>query len=108
MERHEAQQRYDEYVRAGIGLPSIWSGLRGQVFLGNDAFVARLTTWATESESAAANGTAARGNLLEIPQAQRRAPAQPIAAYQALHPTRRNTAIQAAYASGGYTMPQLA
>jgi hypothetical protein len=30
-------------VRAGVGLPSVWEGLRGQVFLGSDEFVQRMT-----------------------------------------------------------------
>jgi putative transposase len=38
-QRKHARERYIEFVREGIGLPSIWENLRKQVFLGDDAFV---------------------------------------------------------------------
>lgn len=28
-----------DFVRAGVGLPSLWNDLRQQIFLGNEAFV---------------------------------------------------------------------
>ncbi len=33
-----------EFVRAGAGLPSVWDGLRNQIFLGSETFVAELQT----------------------------------------------------------------
>lgn len=37
-QRSEAARRYEDFVRAGVGLPSIWEGLTGQIFLGNEKF----------------------------------------------------------------------
>ena len=34
--------RFIDFVRAGVGLPSVWEGLRGQIYLGSDAFVQRM------------------------------------------------------------------
>ncbi len=40
-ERSRAQAGYAAFVREGIGQPSVWEGLRHQVFLGSEAFVER-------------------------------------------------------------------
>jgi len=37
--RSSAIQRYMNFVRAGVGLPPLWSHLKGQQYLGSDAFV---------------------------------------------------------------------
>ena len=37
-QRREAVQRYVQHVRAGVGLPSVWAGLKHQLYLGEDAF----------------------------------------------------------------------
>jgi len=42
-QRRRAQGRYAEFVQAGIGAASPWAGLRRQVLLGGERFVARLT-----------------------------------------------------------------
>ncbi len=103
-DRERAQQRYADHVRAGVGLPPIWDELKAQIFLGSDAFVDKLTAWA-QGESAQAM---TRTSRLEIPQAQRRSRPKPLASYEKdCHPDR-NAAVVAAYASGGYTMGQLA
>jgi putative transposase len=49
----------------------------------------------------------AAASKLEIPQAQRRAAALPLQAYERKHWHDRNVAIQAAFATGSYTMAQL-
>ena len=41
-QRHDAVRRYEEFVTQGVGIPSIWSGLKGQIFLGDEAFVTRM------------------------------------------------------------------
>jgi len=40
-ERSRAQAGYAAFVRQGVGRPSVWEGLRDQVFLGSEAFVER-------------------------------------------------------------------
>ncbi len=37
-----AQQRYQQFVREGINEPSPWDQVRGQIFLGNEAFLAKM------------------------------------------------------------------
>lgn len=90
-----AVARYVEFVRDGVGLPSIWDDLRGQVFLGDEDFVRRHL----DGESA--------GDLAEIPRAQRRPLAKPLAAYAATGGDR-GAAMAAAYASGDYSMKAIA
>ena len=41
-ERREAEKRYREFVKAGIGQVSIWHKVKGQSLLGEDHFVERL------------------------------------------------------------------
>ena len=37
-----AQQRYQQFVREGLDEPSPWAQVRGQIFLGNEAFLANM------------------------------------------------------------------
>jgi hypothetical protein len=39
--RARAQKQYREFVREGLGGPSPWQQLQGQIYLGSEAFVAR-------------------------------------------------------------------
>lgn len=90
-----AVKGYVDFVRAGVGLPSLWTQLRGQVYLGSDAFLERMQALSDKRD------------LAEIPRAQRRPLAKTLAYY-------RNTladpkaAMAAAFASGDYTMQQIA
>jgi hypothetical protein len=43
--RQKAEREYCDYVHRGIGEESIWARLRGQVLLGEDDFVGRLTEY---------------------------------------------------------------
>lgn len=93
--RDVAVAGYVNFVRAGVGLPSIWQELRNQVFLGSETFV-----------TAAQSGSCKRA-IAEIPRAQRRPSGKDLTYY-------RNTiadlsaAMALAYASGDFTMDQIA
>ncbi|MEZ0174379.1 MAG: transposase [Candidatus Reddybacter sp.] len=50
-QRKRAREKYTDFVRAGIGLPSIWDDLQKQVFLGSDAFIQRHLNAIEEKES---------------------------------------------------------
>ena len=102
--REQAQQRYVDHVREGIGLPSVWKALKGQVYLGDEEFVNKMSAMAAQSPQGARAGQSSQ----EIPNAQRRSAPLPLAAYVQQHPNNRNAAIQAAFATGSYTMAQLA
>lgn len=97
--RATAIARYVDFVRAGVGLPSIWSELTGQIFLGKQAFVDRMRALGLGQQDDA--------SLKEIPRAQRRPPPLPLAHY-AQRNASRNAAMVAAYGSGGYSMAQIA
>jgi putative transposase len=94
--RAVARQRYASFVAAGVGKESIWSGLRQQIYLGDEAFVARMQAQAL-----------IHGDALSIPVAHRRAPAQSLADIAKRHPNREG-AIVAAYATGAYSYREIA
>ena len=94
--RSRAVEKYVDFVRAGVGLPSIWENLRNQIFLGGDAFIERLHKRAPKDT-----------DLGEIPRIQRRPVAKPLSAYEAASKGDRDAAILAAFRSGDYTLKQL-
>jgi hypothetical protein len=73
----------------------VWKKLRGQVFLGGDAFLKRMQKL---SDKAA---------IGEIPRAQRRPLAKPLSHYRDKLPDSK-TGMAAAYATGDYTMQEIA
>lgn len=93
-QRGEAVARFKDFVRAGVGLPSVWADLRGQIYLGRDGFVQRMQTLADQS-------------LVEVPRAQRRPMALPLAHYVEAYADRK-AGMAAAYASGDYTLLAIA
>lgn len=94
--RKRAVARYVDFVRAGVGLPSVWEGLRGQVFLGSEDFVAAMQQGLESADQA----------LTEIPKLQRRRAPLPLAEY-AQNPNR-DVAMAQAYASGDHSMKAIA
>lgn len=96
-QRQRAQQKFSDFVRAGIGLPSVWGGLRRQIFLGGDKFIARL-----QAEIAADQP------LDEVPRLQRRPAAKPLASYRKEHGGNPHLGMALAYLSGDYTMKAVA
>ena len=94
-QRRRAINLYIDFVRAGVGLPSVWEQLSGQVFLGSDRFLKRMQ---------AMSGKATIG---EIPRAQRRPVAKPLDYYLTKHRDAK-AAMIAAYATGDYTLQAIA
>lgn len=93
--RRRAVAAFVEFIQAGVSTPSIWSGLRAQLYLGREAFVEGLERPA----DCAAHP--------EIPRAQRRPHPRPIESYRLVHDDR-SAAMAAAFASGDYSMQQIA
>jgi REP element-mobilizing transposase RayT len=87
---------YIEHVRAGVGLPSVWEQLQSQLYLGDAEFSETLGEKISTRLAADA----------EIPRLQRRASAPPLAQFVAL--PARNPAIVQAYATGCYSMKEVA
>ncbi|MEW6428242.1 MAG: transposase [Thermodesulfobacteriota bacterium] len=94
--RAKAIEAYVDFVRAGAGLPSLWQSLQGQIFLGSESFVTHMQKQVDQVPS-----------LNEIPRAQRRPLARPVEEYRN-GSSDRNSAMAAAYATGDFTMQEIA
>lgn len=95
--RDVARERYAQFVAQGKNAAAPWAQLRGQVFLGSDAFVERMQS-----------GMAARQrDDVQIPAAQRRAPAPSLTQIERSS-NDRDHAIASAHATGAYSYQQIA
>jgi hypothetical protein len=88
--------KYIDFIREGIGLPSLWTDLRQQIYLGNDEFVLRMQLQLDK-----------RSDLSEIPRAQHRPKAQSLNYYASKNKDRKKSMMEA-YATGDYTMKEIA
>ncbi len=79
----------------GKNQPTLWDNLKNQIYLGTDTFVQKMVSQKSANE-----------DLSEVPLAQRRAVAKPLAYYAACRNNRDET-IALAYASGGYGMKEI-
>jgi len=93
--RSSAITKYVSFVHEGARLPSVWTRLQGQIFLGSESFVRKMQTRIGQMPA-----------LDEIPRAQRRAITQPLADFEKRYP--RNEAMARAYRSGRYAMADIA
>lgn len=80
---------YVRFVHEGARLPSVWTQLHGQIYLGSEAFIKEM-----------------QPALDEIPRAQRRGLTQPLDGFAQLYP--RNEAMARAYLSGQHTLAEIA
>ena len=94
-QRARAIERYAAFVHEGARLPSVWSELQGQIYLGPKAFIEKMQALIDKKPS-----------LTEIPRAQRRAAKRALAEFASAH--ERNEAIALAYLSGQHTMSAVA
>lgn len=99
-QREAAQRQYRAFVAEGIGQEAPWAQVQGQVLLGSERFVARLTPGLREKRS-----------LKEIPRAQRFAGRPPLP--QLVGPRSRvdragrNQRIRRAYFEHGYSLSEI-
>ncbi len=94
-QRKRARAKYIDFVRAGIGLSSLWCDLKKQVFLGDDAFVQQHLKIIEEKDS-----------LNDIPIIQKSPPAKTIAYFEDLY-SDSNEAIRQAFLTGAYTLKEI-
>jgi len=94
-QRKTAIRKYTEFVREGLKNTSIWTELKNQVYLGDDAFVDRIQKMFEQKH-----------DNVQIPRVQKRPVAKSLSAYENTSRTR-NEAIVIAYASGAYSYQQL-
>lgn len=86
---------YRRVVAEGISQPEPWKQLKHQVSLGSEEFVDNFQRRLPKDR-----------DLSEVPRAQRRPPAKPLAEYAEAYPDH-DQAIAIAYASGGYTLKEV-
>jgi len=95
-QRPAAIRRYKAFVAEGMGVESIWVDLKGQIFLGDEAFMSRM-----QSKDKGLS------NRPGVPKAQ--APPQPpMLEILASRKSSRNEAIVEAHATGSYSYQQIA
>ncbi|MDZ7585126.1 MAG: transposase [Thiobacillus sp.] len=94
-QRASAIRKYVAFVHEGARLPSVWTQLQGQIYLGSEKFVKQMQALIEKKPS-----------LDEIPRAQRRAMTQSLVDFERRHD--RNEAIARAYLSGQHTMAAIA
>lgn len=87
---------YSAFVANGLDQPSPFEELRNQIYLGNEAFVEDILYKIDTKQE-----------LSEVPAQQRRSVAKTLE-YYAENCNDRDTAIMAAYASGGYSQKEIA
>ncbi|HBZ30911.1 MAG TPA: addiction module toxin RelE, partial [Nitrosomonas nitrosa] len=91
-----AMKRYRQFVLDGVQhQPEIWSNLKGQIYLGDEAFVAELQKRIGKE----------KGNI-NIPRQQKRPIAKPLVEIAAQYKDR-NEAIIAAYKTGTYSQREI-
>jgi hypothetical protein len=95
--RDQARIGYVDFVRAGVGLPSVWDSLQGQIYLGSEAFIERMQSNLSSEQS-----------LAEIPRKQRRPVAKPLALYRTEYADDPRTGMALAYLTGDYAMKAIA
>lgn len=94
--RSRAVAGYVDFVRAGVGLPSLWESLHGQIFLGSEMFIDHMQRMVAD-----------RAVMTEIPRAQRRPLALPLSNYCDTIANKK-ASMAAAYDTGNYTMQEIA
>ena len=95
-QRQRARDKYRDFVHAGVGLPSIWSELESQIFLGGERFIQRMQ-----------RRVESRSDLQEIPRAQRRRRAKSLEYYVQRYKEPRQAMLEA-YRTGSYTLKAIA
>lgn len=94
LQRDEAVMRFIDFVRAGVDQPPLWDKLKGQIYLGDDAFLEKM--------SALVNDT-----IQEVPLTQRRPVVRDLRSYTQ-NPGDRDIAMAQAFATGAFTMRAIA
>ena len=89
-------EKYRQFVLEGVQhQPEIWSNLKGQIYLGDAAFVTEMQKRIGREK-----------DDLNIPQQQKRPVAKPLSEIAAQHKDRR-TAIIATYKTGAYSQREI-
>ncbi len=93
--RSVAIDQYKKFVSECHDLPSPWTSLRNQIYLGGEQFVGQMQSLIDGDQE-----------MSEVPSSQRRPMPRTLDYYMASS-RDRNTAINKAYRSGGYTLKEI-
>jgi len=85
-----------DFVRKGVGLPSLWSEFSRQIYLGGDDFVERVQQELDKN-----------ADLSEIPRMQGCPQPKPMVYYVGLYKDKKRGMVEA-YQTGDYTMKEIA
>ncbi|MEN8171239.1 MAG: transposase [Pseudomonadota bacterium] len=94
-QRKRAIDKYIDFVREGVGLPSVWDNLQNQIFLGTEKFIDKKQKLIND-----------KGSLNEVPRLQKRKIPKSLPYYDKKYKDQKQ-AITQAYLSGGYTLKEL-
>ena len=94
-QRKRAVEKYIDFVRSGVGMPSIWNELQNQIFLGTEKFIQKQQKLIDKKES-----------IGEIPRLQKRKLPKSLDYYDKKYKDQKK-AIYNAYLSGGYTLKEI-
>jgi REP element-mobilizing transposase RayT len=97
----EARQRYKRFVKSDTKDDAPWQGLKGQIFLGGEAFLKKVRSLSMESEG-----------IKEVPRVQRyahRPPLEKLLPEKAVRANRqRNKTLYEAHVKYGYSLKEIA
>lgn len=96
VQRKRAVAKYIDFVGEGIGLPSLWSELTQQIYLGGESFIKKMHKKLDKNI-----------DLNEIPRAQRRPMAKPLQYYATKYHDSKRGMVEA-FITGDYTMKEIA
>lgn len=91
-----AQQRYRKFVQQGKNQPSVWDGLKNQLYLGTDEFVENMLCKLNPDQS-----------LKDIPKKQKQSAPKSFDYYK-IHSNNPKESMAKAYLSGYYTLLEIA
>ena len=84
--RKIAISKFIDFVREGIGLPSLWDNVQNQIFLGADKFVNKKQNLINKKES-----------LSEVPQLHKRKLPKPLEYYERKYKHQKKQSVIPAY-----------
>jgi hypothetical protein len=96
VQRKRAIAKYKDFVREGVGLPSLWADLSRQIYLGGEEFIERMQKELKDDS-----------DLSEIPRMQRRPQAKPLNYYLGKYEDKKRGMVEA-YCTGDFTMKEIA
>jgi len=91
-QRKTAIKKYIDFVREGVGLPSIWNNVQNQIFLASEKYINKQQKRINKKPS-----------ISEVPALQKRKVPKSLEYYDKKHKAQEK-AILNAYLSGGYTL----